>query len=263
MRVAWAGGVAAVAAAGLLVAPTLGTSRVPPAPPVPPKTLTVDGVVVGLVGVEPVVAVRLGTPSTLVVYAGSSRPGPPAPCEDHTEVRLVAQDAAEVRVAAFRYATREPVPENHACALVGHPPAETALALAAPLGSRRVLANDREVVVHDPATVLRATYLPRGVAGPGTVTFEPESATWTTVHDGAALGQSVRIVQAAPPLARPSAYRVRATVVRGHRATFGEVFGGWCVWWTERERLNVGVCAQGTPVPATREELVRVAEGLA
>jgi hypothetical protein len=251
---------AAVAAGAALVAPTLRSSPVPAPRPVPPKTLTVDGVVVGLAGVEKVVAVRLEGPSTLAVYAGSRRSGPPAYCEEHTEVRVLAQDASQVRLGAFRYVVRESPGREIACPSIGRPAAEARIALAAPLGDRRVVANDVPVAVHDPAVVLRASGLPGGVAAAGTVTFDPASETWSTVHAGPLKGQVVTVGQG--PIVRPSAYRSRRVFVRGRPAALGEVFGGQCVWWTERPRVGMVVCAQGSPVPLTREELLRVAEDL-
>lgn len=90
----------------------------------------------------PVTAVRplAGSPSVLVVEA-SREPVAGESCLPHTVVRILDQDAATVRIAAYRYSAAPDEPGGGECRKPSTGPVRVHLDLRSVLGDRTVLAG--------------------------------------------------------------------------------------------------------------------------
>jgi hypothetical protein len=252
----------AVSGAGTTLLPGTTTSTTSPQP-----TATVlNGTTAGFNGA------RTGATDRELVLVFTGGPDDPSdPCWKGY-VPDVREDATTVEVTI-----REARPADNpsaACRLLGHP-RSIVVALAAPLGGRSLIdggsaAHDTPVPVFDGSKLLEPTYVPAGVTvrnengGQGTTAVpewvsaygvaDPESGTTKYVfvvfqreHHGEALGLSGTITGHVD--------------IGGDDATIAESDAGIAIGWVHDGRI-ITVSAFHPAIDVSREELIRIAEGL-
>ncbi|TWD83656.1 hypothetical protein FB561_4822 [Kribbella amoyensis] len=116
----------------------------------PPERFRIGTTLLVLQKEIPVTAVRPdpGNSSVLVVETGRDATG--STCLPHTMVRILSQDVAEVRIAAYRYSVAPDQPEAQTCGKPQTGPVRIHLDLRSALAGRTVLAGStgRQVVLN-------------------------------------------------------------------------------------------------------------------
>jgi hypothetical protein len=170
-------------------------------------------------------------PKTLIVHAGFNTPGM-LTCDPYTAVRILAQDASTVTIAAYQYQWASPPPT---CDARGGGAQTIRLSLGAPLGDRSVVeeGGTKPMDVLDPKTLLRPRYLPAGYDTVGSLTggssgggrpiwrFEGPGGAYllVTVPGPAMLASSPIPARDDPPQRVATCDVVEHPMVRDHRAT--------------------------------------------
>jgi hypothetical protein len=240
----------------------------------PPAELMINGRTVHREGPTPVRSVQATSrgASTLLVLAGTVNPDAPSPCYPWTDLRIVGQDDRTVSLAATTYVDRTGG-SSVVCTSIGRPGGRFSLTLAAPLGDRRIVQDDRVVPVLFTDALLHATVVPDGYAREPTVIEEDpgQPGLIRTMHAGPDQATSLEIDQG--PVDQPPTDPDRSEMVevldrltvRGHPAVFRQTpkfDDNRCLVWAETATTGVAVCSLGTHAPLTAAQLATVAEGL-
>jgi hypothetical protein len=240
----------------------------------PPGELTINGKTVHRQGATPIISIQATdrAATRLLVLAGGENPAVPDPCYPWTDVRVVGQDDRTITLAATTYVDRAGGPDV-ACSAGGRGGGQFSVAIAAPLGTRRVVQNGRVLPVLLIDSRLHATVLPAGYAARPTVEKDAQTPGLTiSRYSGPDQDTSIEIYQGRvdhqPTDPRGSALTevLGRLTVRGHPAVFRETRGfpdARCLVWAETAGTGVAVCSRGLPAaPLSAAKLATVAEGL-
>ncbi|HEY6748653.1 MAG TPA: hypothetical protein VI357_23435 [Mycobacteriales bacterium] len=238
-----------------------------------PAELTINGKTLHRQGATPIDSVHATdrAATRLLVLACCENPAVPSPCHPWTDVRVVGQDDRTITLAATTYVDRTGGPDV-TCSGGGRGGGRFSVPLAAPLGTRRVVEDDRVLPVQLINSLLHATALPAGYAAPPSVEKDTQ-APGLTISRYSGPDQDTRIEiyqgpvdQAAtdPRVSGPTV--LGRLTVRAHPAVFRQYprfTDVRCLVWAETASTGVAVCSRGLPTaPLSAAQLATIAERL-